>query len=144
MRANRRDVFDKRYDGVKSRALIDTAGMSTPERAVFWLNELTKKAHRGRYDTWTAARDKAAAEAKLPRTMAKRIWDRWQSMKDVSGDAVLKLMTAYDKMCEANEQAAAAYRDERLRIARTDHEEASEKPAPSRVGTNPAGNRKAA
>lgn len=98
------------------RALADTNGMTTPQRAEFWLAGLAFEKHGGRHDTWTAARDKAARDAKVPLTLAKRIWQRWQDMNDVGGDALLKLMLAYEAMCERNEEAAAAYRQKRLSL----------------------------
>lgn len=96
------------------RALADTTGMATPERAEFWLHGIAWGKYRGRHDTWTAARDRAAKEAGIPSSIAKRIWQRWQEMNDVGGDALLKLMLAYEELCERNETAAAAYRAQRL------------------------------
>lgn len=84
--------------------------------ASFYLNELTRIHHRGRGDTLSAARDRAARFAGVERTYAKRIWDRWQSMTDVSGEAYRKLRLAYERACEKHEAAAAAYRAERLKI----------------------------
>lgn len=84
--------------------------------ASFYLNELTKMHHRGRGDTLTAARDRAAKGAGVPRTYAKRIWDRLDSMKDVSGEAYLKLRIAYEASCERHEAKAAEYRAERREL----------------------------
>lgn len=81
--------------------------------ASFYLNELTKMHHRGRGDTLSVARDRAARVAGVPRTYAKRIWDRLDSMKDVSGEAYLKLRIAYEASCERHEAKAAEYRAER-------------------------------
>ena len=117
----RRVEFDTKNDEVVMRALADTSGMATPERAEFWLGGIAYGKHRGRYDTWTAARDRAAREAGITPTMAQRIWQRWHSMKDVGGDPLLKLMLAYEKWCEANEEAAERYRAERLKL-RNHHE----------------------
>lgn len=96
------------------RALEETKDMSAPKRAEHLLQALARFSHRGRHDTWTAARDRAAQKAGIPLTMAKRIWQRWQTMQDVSGDALIKLMIAYEDMCRRNDAAAAAYRAERL------------------------------
>ena len=71
------------------------------------LDALTRQQHRGRGDTWSAARDRAAKLAGVKRSYAKRIWDRWQDMKDVSGEALLKLQAAYDAACEKHEKKAA-------------------------------------
>ena len=98
------------------RALADTHGMATPERAEFWLQGLAWAKHRGRHDTWGAARDRAAKEARIPPSIAKRIWQRWHEMTDVGGDALLKLMLAYEDACQRNEDAISAYRAERLKL----------------------------
>lgn len=98
------------------RALADTEGMTTPERAEFWLQGLAWAKHRGRHDTWTAARDRAAKDAGVTASIAKRIWQRWQEMNDVGGDALLRLMLAYEDACQRNEEAVAAYRAERLKL----------------------------
>ncbi|AZO29326.1 hypothetical protein [Mesorhizobium sp. M1B.F.Ca.ET.045.04.1.1] len=97
------------------RALADTKGMEAPEQAKFWLEGIAAKMHRGpRRDTWTSARDRAAEFAGIEISMAKRIWQRWEDMKDVSGSALVKLMIAYERICETNERAADSYRAERL------------------------------
>lgn len=103
------------------RALADTEGMTTPERAEFWLQGLAWSKHRGRHDTWTAARDRAAKEAGVTVSIAKRIWQRWQEMNDVGGDALLRLMLAYEDACQRNEEAVAAYRAERLKLKAQRH-----------------------
>lgn len=86
------------------------------EKSAFWLNEIARQQHRGRGDTWSAARDRAAKLAGIERSYAKRIWDRWQTMNDVSGEAVLRLQDAYDAICQKHERVAGAYRAERLQI----------------------------
>ncbi|WP_192242950.1 hypothetical protein [Mesorhizobium silamurunense] len=99
------------------RALSDTAGMSTPEQANFWLESLAKWLHRGpRVDTWTSARDDAADCAGIRQSMAERIWHRWQCMKFVDGETLIKLMIKYEEFCEKPEAAAARYRAERRRL----------------------------
>lgn len=107
---------DTKRGEVIMRALADTAGMQTPERAVFWLEKLAIRAHRGPHDTWTAARERAAQDAGVKLTTAQRIWQRWETMNDVGGDALLKLMVAYEAMCTRNNDAADAYDAERLKI----------------------------
>lgn len=75
-----------------------------------WLEALTELEHRGRYDTWGAARDRAARKAGIKQTYAKHLWDRWQTMKDVSGEAYRCLKAAYDAQCDHNEHMAALHR----------------------------------
>lgn len=92
------------------RALDDTRGMSPPEQANYWLEQLTQAVHRGpRLDTWTSARDRAARAAGISPAMAERIWHRWREMKDVSGGALIKLMVAYEVMHRASEAAENEY-----------------------------------
>ncbi|MBB3997231.1 hypothetical protein [Aureimonas pseudogalii] len=68
---------------------------------------LTVAHHRGPADTWTAARDRAARAAGIDRTYAARIWSRWQDMKDVSGEALMRLSGAYVALCERSEAIEA-------------------------------------
>lgn len=121
MSDSRRVENDTRDGELVMRALVDTEGKTVPERAEYWLQALARAAHRGRHDTWTAARNRAAEKAGLPRTIAQRIWQRWHSMHDIGGDALLKLMLAYEDLCERNEAAAAAYRAERLGTTGPNH-----------------------
>ncbi|MBN7777746.1 hypothetical protein JYP49_14185 [Nitratireductor aquimarinus] len=95
----------KRGGGVMSTAVQQSAS---------FLNALAQLHHRGRGDTWGAARDRAAHSAGIERSYAKRIWDRWQTMNDVSGEAYMRLRAAYERACERNEEAARSMRAERL------------------------------
>lgn len=99
---------DTKSGEIVMRAITDTEGLSVPARAEFWLQKLATHHHRGRHDTWTAARDRAAAKAGIPTSTAKRIWQRWETMNDVGGDALLKLMLAYEGICGRTESAAEA------------------------------------
>jgi|GEM_PF-2304287 len=129
MSDTRRVVFDTKHVNSNTtkrsvsvmHALADTQGMATNERAAFWLERLMDESHRGPTDTWTAARDRVAAKAGIEPSMAKRIWQRWRTMTDVSGDTLLKLMLAYDDMCQRNDAAADHYKATRLTL-REDHE----------------------
>lgn len=88
--------------------------MNAVAETYHYLNELTKRAHRGRHDTWSAARDRVAKEAGVARSYCKRVWDRYSEMKDVSGNAYRALRASYERQCIRNEEAAEAYRAERL------------------------------
>ena len=124
MSDTRRVVFDTKHVNSNTtkrsvsvmHALADTQGMATNERAAFWLERLMDESHRGPTDTWTAARDRVAAKAGIEPSMAKRIWQRWRTMTDVSGDTLLKLMLAYDDRSQRNYAAADDYRAERLTL----------------------------
>lgn len=119
------------------RALCDTEGMSVPERAEFWLQGLAWVENKGRHDTWGASRDRAARRSKIPLTIAKRIWQRWRDMNDVGGDALLKLMLAYEEACQKQEAAIEAYRSERLKLKAERHA-VGNRPAGSSLGTDAA------
>lgn len=129
---------DTRDDGFSvMRALTDTEGMTTPARAEFWLQGLAWTKHRGRHDTWSAARDRAAREAGVAASIAKRIWQRWQEMNDVGGDALLRLMLAYEAACQRNEEAVEAYQAERLKLKAERHA-LDRRPADAGLGETPA------
>lgn len=119
MSDTRRVEIDTKHGENVMRALADTQGMNTPEKAAFWLEGLMKSLHRGPHDTWTAARERAARAAGIERTMAKRIWQRWQTMNDVGGETVIKLMLAYEEMIQRNDAAAAADRAQRFENRKT-------------------------
>lgn len=128
---------------VVSRALADTAGMNNPERAVYWLEKLTKAEHRGRHDTLSAARDRVAEKTGAPITQTKRLWDRWQTMKDVAGSVMIPLMLAYEDMVQRNEAAAREYREERQELQKERHAAVVER-ARQGVGTGGARRREMA
>lgn len=139
--SDRRDVeSDTR---IVSRALADTAGMSNPERALYWLEKLTKAEHRGRHDTLSAARDRVAEKTGAPITQTKRLWDRWQTMKDVAGSVMIPLMLAYEELVSANEAAAREYREERQQLREERHAADMER-ARQGVGTGGARRREMA
>ncbi len=91
-----------------------------------WLEALMRVHHRGPTDTWTAARDRVAAEIGLERTYARRLWNRWQEMKDVSGGAYKALLEAYEAECLKHENAALRYRE--LRMGKNDGCETHQEP----------------
>jgi hypothetical protein len=95
-----------------------TMSIEAVHEAKGWLEWLTQREHRGRHDTWTAARGRAAKKAGVPESYAKRLWDRWEEMKDVSGGTYRALHRAYQSQCDRQEETAAHYR--KLREAMTD------------------------
>lgn len=102
-----------------------------------YLNALTKTEYRGRGDTATAARDRAAKKAGVSPAQAERVWKRWQSMKTVNGDVYRLLRNAYERICEANEQAADRYAAERAAL-RGNHEAIAHKHSPKSAPENDA------
>ena len=101
----------------RDKRRVEDDSMSAVVESRKFLEALTIAQHRGPTDTWTAARDRAAKDAGIERSYAARIWNRWQSMKDVSGAAYRALQIAYDDMCERNENAAADTRRQREELA---------------------------
>lgn len=83
-----------------------------------YLEALTVAHHRGPHDTWTAARDRAAKTAGIERSYAARIWNRWQDMKDVSGEAFMRLSEAYESLCEQAQEHERRLDAEGVRLAR--------------------------
>ncbi|MBZ9894218.1 hypothetical protein LB545_07655 [Mesorhizobium sp. BR1-1-6] len=91
--------------------------MSTAASEAFcFLNKLTQREYRGWGDTATAARERAARNAGITPAQAERVWKRWQRMASIDGDVYRALRNKYEALCEANEQAADAYRAERLQL----------------------------
>ena len=86
-----------------------------------FLSKLTLAHHRGRGDTLSAARDRAAKAAGVPRSYAKRIWDRYETMRDVSGENYRRLRAAYEASCEFHEERAREYRAERRQLYALDN-----------------------
>ena len=84
---------------------------SVAQEAYEILHSFVEREHRGRFDTWTAARDRVAIKIGLPVSYAKRLWQRWEQMDDVSGDALRSLYRAQqarEKHAERKAQATAA------------------------------------
>jgi hypothetical protein len=75
------------------------------------LEALTIASHRGPRDTWTAARDRTARQIGVKPSYAARVWHRWETMKDVSGDAYRSIRAAYDAQCLHNENKVAEHRN---------------------------------
>lgn len=73
------------------------------------LAELMKLEHRGPADTWTAARDRKAKKIGLEPSYAKRLWQRWETMTDVSGAAYRAIRNAYELECARMDAIADHY-----------------------------------
>lgn len=119
MSDTRRVKSDPTRGELVMRALADTQGMPVPQKANYWLETITKAHHKGRHDTWTAARDRAAKKAGVELPMAERIWKRWKSMNDIGGETVIKLMLAYEEMVQRNNEAADGYMAERHELRKS-------------------------
>lgn len=131
--------YDKRNVEFDTRCVGSDKGrrvsiMSTAvQQSAEYLVALARLYHRGHGDTWSAARDRAAKAAGVEPSYAKRIWDRWRTMRDVSGEAYIKLRRAYEERCERNDAAARAYRAERMRL-QAERYEIDKEPTSSGLG----------
>lgn len=131
--------YDKRNVEFDTRCVGSDKGrrvsiMSTAvQQSAEYLVALARLYHRGHGDTWSAARDRAAKAAGVEPSYAKRIWDRWRTMRDVSGEAYVKLRQAYEELCERNDAAARAYRAERMRL-QAERYEIDKEPTSSGLG----------
>lgn len=141
--------YDKRSVEFDTRCVGSDKGrrvsiMSTAvQQSAEYLVALARLYHRGHGDTWSAARDRAAKAAGVEPSYAKRIWDRWRTMRDVSGEAYIKLRKAYEELCERNDAAARAYRAERMRLQAERHE-IDKEPTSSGLGASASRNREGA
>lgn len=79
---------------------IDGDNKTAAQWAYEHILSVAEKEHRGRHDTWGAARDRAAQRLGIKRSYAKRIWNRWQDMRDVSGETILAIAARYDSICD--------------------------------------------
>lgn len=80
------------------------------------LNAGAKSVWRGKGDTWTAARNRAAEEAGLTHSQGERLEKNWRTMKFPNGDVYRALLIKYghllprpyDRLCSFIENAADA------------------------------------
>lgn len=78
------------------------------EEAFKFLNAGTRIEWRAYGDTNTAARDRAARKAGVTPAQAERLWKNWRTMKFPNGDVYRNLRNAYEHLCRAIEDKAAA------------------------------------
>ena len=108
------------------------SGEMTVQESLKRLEYLTQHQHRGRGDTWEAARGRAAKVAGIPASYAARLWHRASDMKDVAGSVYRALLLAYEAQVELNNRIADEHRETRLHL-RGPHE-ADLQREPSRNG----------
>lgn len=134
----RNDGFDMTH---ACRAMADTAGMTDPERTVFWMEKLGWQVHRGRGDTLGAAVQRAASMIGAPVSLSKRCWDRWKEMKSVSGSVMIPFMLAYEDLCQRIEDKAGEYERQVLQL-KGGADEIDRGPVPSGAGVAASAPRK--
>ncbi len=99
-----------------------------------WLDVLHDAEYRGRKDTDGAARYRLANRLGVKESYLFRLQYRAVEMKDVAGEVYRRLKVAYDDLCERNEQAADAYRAERIRLGTPRHETTDKEPVSAGMG----------
>lgn len=92
------------------------------------LNAGTKQQYRGRGDTATAARDRAAKAAGISVSQAERVWKRWDQMTTVNGDVYRALRNTYAHLCTKIENAADRIEREAQEIEETNAALSSTRP----------------
>jgi hypothetical protein len=93
-----------------STALIEAKG---------WACELMNREYKGRGDKEKSVRYRVSKITGIPESYLFRLQYKTGEMKDVAGSVYRALMiavSAYDRICQANEDAAARYRAERLTL----------------------------
>jgi len=89
--------------------------------AIMWNERLLDAEFRGRKDKEYLARSRLAERLGVKDSYLFRLQYKTEEMKDVAGSVYRALMHAYNDLCSGNEEAAAAYREERLEL-RKQHE----------------------
>jgi hypothetical protein len=83
------------------------------------LNAGARSVWRGKGDTWTAARNRAAEEAGLTHSQGERLEKNWRTMRFPNGDVYRLLRNAYGHLCQGIENKADAIEREAQKIEET-------------------------
>lgn len=106
------------------------------QRALGWHDALMDHEHRGRRDKESAARGRLADKTGVPESYLYRLAHKRRDMRDIAGEVYRLLEQGHRKYvlaCERHEQAADAYRAERLALRK--HQNAvDQSPASAGVG----------
>jgi len=92
-----------------------------------WADALMDAEWRGRKDRDGVVRYRLAKKTGVPESYLYRLQYKTAEMKDVAGSVYRSLMLAYRDMCQRNENAAAAMREQRLNLRVNN--ETNQKPA---------------
>jgi hypothetical protein len=101
-----------------------------------WYDALMNAEFKGRGDREKSVRGRISDETGIPESYLYRLQYKTREMKDVAGSAYRALRLAYIDLCRKNEDAAEAYRAERIELRST--HAAVKKRARSRVGMGEA------
>lgn len=97
------------------------------------LNAGAKSVWRGKGDTWTAARNRAAEEAGLRPSQAERLEKNWRTMRFPNGDVYRQLRNKYGHLCASIEAKAEAIEREAQQIEMANAADTSASAALARV-----------
>lgn len=106
--------------------------------AVRFYRRLKDVEFRGRGDREKSIRWRLSKSLGIAESYLFRLEYKAHEMKDVAGEAYRRLRSAYDRICEKNEEAADRYKAERLSMDGI-NETAVEEPHAQSVGTVSAG-----
>lgn len=104
----------RRYESVPIQGESVMSTSACAAESFDLLNAGAKSVWRGQGDTWTAARDRAAAEAGVSPAQAERLQKNWRSMKYPNGDVYRMLRNKYGHLCSWIEDKAGALEARRL------------------------------
>ena len=104
----------------KSRGETEMSTTALQE-AVGYADALMNAEFRGRRDREKSVRFRLSRSLGIPESYLFRLTYKAAEMRDVKGEAYRRLKLAYERLCQANEEAADRYREARLQL-RTAHE----------------------
>jgi hypothetical protein len=105
------------------------------KQAKDWAAELMNREFKGRGDREKSARHRLSRRTGIPESYLYRLQYKTTEMRDVAGEVYRLLKLDYDRICQANEDAADRYRSERIRL-KGHHETVSEEPASAGGGVD--------
>lgn len=103
-----------------------------------WADELMDAEWRGRKDRDGVVRYRLSKKTGIPESYLYRLQYKTAEMKDVAGSVYRSLMLAYEELCQANENAAAGYKAERMNLRKSN--EANRSSASAGMGTDSLSN----
>jgi galactokinase len=109
--------FGKKLEGFSEGEMTSVA----LQQAKGWADQLLDKEFQGRGDKDYLARYRLAQQLGIKESYLFRLQYKTAEMKDVAGEVYRRIRHAYEEMCARNEEAADAYRAERLDL-RKQHE----------------------
>lgn len=120
-------MYGKRVSENGKRISEDSMSTTALTEAKQWADALMEAEWRGRKDRDGPVRYRLSKKTGVPESYLYRLQYKTAEMKDVAGSVYRSLMLAYEDMCERNEKAADAMREQRQTLRITN--EANQKSA---------------